>query len=153
MHYFNPRTPCGVRPGAIFETFVDWRFQSTHPMRGATVGKSPGRRCFPISIHAPHAGCDQLQGFVLHVWVNFNPRTPCGVRHSRVWYPISVLKISIHAPHAGCDCTLLAGPPRFPHFNPRTPCGVRLSIRSIGIKTYSISIHAPHAGCDHLDEI
>ena len=55
-------------------------FQSTHPMRGATLRKQLGSLPGDISIHAPHAGCD----------ADVNQRS-----RSR--------EISIHAPHAGCD--------------------------------------------------
>ena len=34
--YFNPRTPCGVRPGLSFQSLAVSRFQSTHPVWGAT---------------------------------------------------------------------------------------------------------------------
>ena len=79
--------------------------------------------------------------------LNFNPRTPCGVRPAAcaasssvklfqsthpVWGAtpckgdaITDAIISIHAPRVGCDLSF-----RFPlflyyYFNPRTPCGVR----------------------------
>ena len=35
--YFNPRTPCGVRPPIRSMMTVSALFQSTHPLRGATV--------------------------------------------------------------------------------------------------------------------
>ena len=59
--YFNPRTPCGVRPDA--DAAKDWLrvFQSTHPVWGATAQ--------PASLF--------LQ------WSYFNPRTPCGVRRTQ----------------------------------------------------------------------
>ena len=78
---FNPRTPCGVRRS------------------------NAGIHCctYPISIHAPLAGCDPemirvtLQRLIFQsthplrgatsnfdrcrsLWIYFNPRTPCGVR-------------------------------------------------------------------------
>ena len=79
-HDFNPRTPCGVRRDFAHIRQQTSRFQSTHPLRGATGH----RRWFPmpprfqsthplrgateilipevileiISIHAPLAGCD-----------------------------------------------------------------------------------------------
>ena len=56
-------------------------FQSTHPARGATL---PVQYVLPgvgdISIHAPREGCDPM---LLSRWrfpMNFNPRTPRGVR-------------------------------------------------------------------------
>ena len=102
------------------------KFQSTHPMRGATHRQIPRSACAR----------------------DFNPRTPCGVRPCRVQrvylhgqfqstHPMrgatyrktdnlcTTKDISIHAPHAGCDVD------RRPLF--------------LG---ESISIHAPHAGCD-----
>ena len=168
--YFNPRTPCGVRP-------------IRHKRDG---------RCDKISIHAPHAGCDvdetssativstfqsthPMRGAttmpltIATAASYFNPRTPCGVRRTRTFLP-----------------------PRELYFNPRTPCGVRpfggryflftaifqsthpmrgatfARLKSPSAmpfqsthpmrgatykgnyvrRTYHISIHAPHAGCD-----
>ena len=80
------------------------RFQSTHSMRSATHRSLP----------SPHSVID------------FNPRTPCGVRRDR----LSALKgytrvISIHALHAECDLLGI--------------CPSRVT---------EISIHALHAECD-----
>ena len=100
---FNPRTPCGVRLMNERVNITLEGFQSTHPLRGATDSKrlflrgyeisihAPlagcdvrGRRdrrgLFHISIHAPLAGCDSPHGAFQNKVVNFNPRTPCGVR-------------------------------------------------------------------------
>ena len=64
---------------------------------------------------------------ILHLGnpLNFNPRTPCGVR--RLWFNVSVLDtlISIHAPRVGCDTFLTGSALSGIDFNPRTPCGVR----------------------------
>ena len=56
------------------------KFQSTRPMRGATLVDQPELRPSDISIHAPHAGRDQKGQSQEHR------------QH-----------ISIHAPHAGRD--------------------------------------------------
>ena len=56
--HFNPRTPCGVRPRPQSIKDKCSVFQSTHPMRGATSKIVPVVAFLPISIHAPHAGCD-----------------------------------------------------------------------------------------------
>ena len=37
-------------------------FQSTHPLRGATICESITRYTISISIHAPLAGCDGHRG-------------------------------------------------------------------------------------------
>ena len=56
------------------------RFQSTHPMRGATHFRFVSFATGEISIHAPHAGCDHGRLPRCIRTSNFNPRTPCGVR-------------------------------------------------------------------------
>ena len=148
-------------------------FQSTHPVRGATMGRQVQFSIPDISIHAPRAGCD----------------------HSRVNIKLN-LEISIHAPRAGCDLTKAViiealggfqsthpvrgattysaalgttldnfnprtpcgvrpqsesiGRRRLENFNPRTPCGVRRLLRRHRLRKLPISIHAPRAGCDIL---
>ena len=57
-NYFNPRTPCGVRPERGHNHASDLAFQSTHPVWGATRPRS-------------------ISGHIIRY---FNPRTPCGVR-------------------------------------------------------------------------
>ena len=78
--YFNPRTPCGVRPCKNNRHHAIGGFQSTHPMRGATVPDVTINPPVCISIHAPHAGCDFLKSIPPSGKPYFNPRTPCGVR-------------------------------------------------------------------------
>ena len=121
---FNPRAPCGARQTAAgFPTGVQlfqstrpmrgatkdlrWErdtetFQSTRPMRGATSYNSSPYLFPTVSIHAPHAGRDEVhrdkigQGFV-----------------------------SIHAPHAGRDRFRRRDRAFRWCFNPRAPCGAR----------------------------
>ena len=102
------------------------RFQSTHPLRGATTDAEIGLHLRQISIHAPLAGCDSVATAVPALPVNFNPRTPCGVRL--------------------CATRLEHATPTY--FNPRTPCGVRLQRLADYAAQEHISIHAPLAGCD-----
>ena len=122
----NPRTPCGVRRARRQVPLSSASiFQSTHPVRGATVNDL---RSTPASSY-------------------FNPRTPCGVRlyrraerfgyesfqsthpvrgatYSPENYNVSQI-ISIHAPRAGCDNFCPDSFSASANFNPRTPCGVR----------------------------
>ena len=60
--YFNPRTPCGVRRISIPSRHSTTRrkFQSTHPVRGATLDDFFNGGGLDISIHAPRAGCDAM---------------------------------------------------------------------------------------------
>ena len=145
--HFNPRTPCGVRRRSESVCEIDVRFQSTHPLRGATQQKNLLNLHIWISIHAPLAGCDLETPTSAVTLMNFNPRTPCGVRRDVVRTccikylfqsthplrgatgdrrgPHHTGKISIHAPLAGCDGIQLHIRPIGVNFNPRTPCGVR----------------------------
>ena len=123
------------------------KFQSTHPLRGATAVLLRQSACHGISIHAPLAGCDRAKRGHGFDCCDFNPRTPCGVRRRTQRQKVSARQfqsthplrgatssaincsvdgcISIHAPLAGCD------------HRPQ---------RSKG--RWIISIHAPLAGCD-----
>ena len=100
--YFNPRTPCGVRPAA----------HQHH--RG-------NRR---ISIHAPLAGCDWLQPD----WVfdtNISIHAPLAGCDTAQRIKEAIKAISIHAPLAVCDWREAYQRYLGFYFNPRTPCGVR----------------------------
>ena len=123
--YFNPRTPCGVRPVYRQRVLVFRRFQSTHPLRGATRASAfrvSQRQNFnprtPCGVRPASTACSAGG-------THFNPRTPCGVRPVKGRGIRSPSRISIHAPLAGCDGL----------------CDV------VG-KILAISIHAPLAGCD-----
>ena len=145
---FNPRTPCGVRPALPGRPHRWRRFQSTHPLRGAT---RPGRPfppsgCYfnprtPCGVRPARSARSVGRG-------HFNPRTPCGVRPG-VYVPGRGRgNISIHAPLAGCDHFEDRFSPDRCHFNPRTPCGVRPALVTVLSAMTGISIHAPLAGCD-----
>ncbi len=168
--YFNPRTPCGVRhfdrsyllrfaaisihaPLAGCDAIprgarnCKKRFQSTHPLRGAT------RLINSKDLRAK----------------NFNPRTPCGVRrwHSKrdFYYlefqsthplrgatptssnPARIADISIHAPLAGCDFVRSSSALKrcISIHAPLAGCDLKLKYQSV---FRIISIHAPLAGCD-----
>ena len=146
---FNPRTPCGVRPSLLSFVVRCTKFQSTHPLRGATKIIMPIDGQLVISIHAPLAGCDQRgeQIVIIYIISIHAPLAGCDFRSRRGWWsrrrfqsthPLRgatsfrhsrsvFLVISIHAPLAGCD-----------------------EIRKRGSPDISISIHAPLAGCDQL---
>ena len=106
-YYFNPRAPCGARPRRLIRPTPRPTFQSTRPVRGATIfspasvllalfqstrpvrgatSKKPitELRC-QISIHAPRAGRDMRDDSAYSIR-----------RH-----------ISIHAPRAGRDVIIL----------------------------------------------
>ena len=155
LNNFNPRTPRGVRLSGLFQSFSNWRFQSTHPARGATrhiQGKQYSKeisihapregcdgRCWTmawsstvIPIHAPREGCDPGGRACTGLLTDFNPRTPRGVRRPGAGRLHHQMPISIHAPREGCDgIGVPAGHDPLLHFNPRTPRGVRLGPQMI----------------------
>ena len=126
------------------------RFQSTLPMRGATLpayaqlhhlqisihtphaGSDLGGICgissdFAISIHTPHAGSDYRRGCKDSRIQDFNPHSPCGERPQRI--------------RSGL-------PPA--DFNPHSPCGERQRLKWHFDVIRKISIHTPHAGSDPM---
>ena len=79
------------------------KFQSTHPLRGAT------RHVRGLYAHRP----------------DFNPRTPCGVRQGIDDGTRGAHAFQSTHPLRGATGCVGAYFNRLQHFNPRTPCGVR----------------------------
>ena len=145
---FNPRTPCGVRRHGTFCPPLTTLFQSTHSLRSATIERNKTMSIYDVSIHALLAECDMMRVRQRSDVFGFNPRTPCGVRHTgREPGPLSekfqsthslrsatplpgsesaAFSVSIHALLAECDSVAVDALVQFCSFNPRTPCGVRL---------------------------
>mgnify|MGYP004690195103 CR=1 FL=1 len=59
VHDFNPRPPCGGRHMTLDCGTEKPSFQSTPPVRGATLSSALSSAFAQISIHAPRAGGDQ----------------------------------------------------------------------------------------------
>ena len=83
MWNFNPRSPCGERRDYMPDGKPRDLFQSTLPVRGATILTFIVFPPVLISIHAPRAGSDISSRFKLLRRRYFNPRSPCGERHRR----------------------------------------------------------------------
>ena len=150
MKDFNPRSPCGERLFVCYKHTAIVKFQSTLPVRGATLAQPLNRlrrnlfqSTLPvrgatlvrasynqptnnISIHAPRAGSDYEM--TVDAWdggISIHaPRA--GSDGVNVKFSVSD-EISIHAPRAGSDAQ-------------------KLYDETVA-KT--ISIHAPRAGSDH----
>ena len=144
---FNPRTPRGVRPGhdaaaedrphisihaplagcdllGGINRVIDAAFQSTHPSRGATGMILFDELLATISIHAPLAGCDYKGYIVTFSLMDFNPRTPRGVRQQYRRSNKGVRYFNPRTPRGvRLSVTLLSS--FLSYFNPRTPRGVR----------------------------
>ena len=124
--YFNPRAPCGARQGdhlggtplraisihaphagrdVILNPIPQEvaLFQSTRPMRGATISLTL-RRSAALYFN-PRAPCgrDAVAYSLGRMDQNFNPRAPCGARPLFQLLRLLLRFISIHAPRAGRD--------------------------------------------------
>ena len=129
--YFNPRAPYGARLKTFTSMVYDLVFQSTRPIRGATL---VFRRFFPWMKHFnPRAPYGARRGRIVQttfLCVDFNPRAPYGARPGAVLGRVRRRRISIHAPHTGRDQQRQEKYPRPKDFNPRAPYGARLSRRN-----------------------
>ena len=105
-------------------------FQSTRPVRGATLTSYAPPCVLCVSIHAPRAGRD---GRVLDkklLQAMFQSTRPVrGATRPVLLLDVPVL-VSIHAPRAGRDsfAHVGSGSPRC--FNPRAPCGARQFVKN-----------------------
>ena len=120
--HFNPRPPCGGRPFVIRCLCARLIFQSTPPVRGATV---PG-------IKAPL------------LFIYFNPRPPCGGRLQTRRSAAQYLKFQSTPPVRGATNTAKSADGRRDDFNPRPPCGGR---RQPAPEAYSRGHFNPRPPC------
>ena len=148
-------------------------FQSTLPLRGATVVIADNPHCCLISIHTPLAGSDR-QPADHAVGRHISIRTPLAGSDRQCRVDGETLGISIHTPLAGSDRPLSHSSFRTRYFNPHSPCGERrvpltyascicqfqstLPLRGAtrlqkqSGMTIKISIHTPLAGSDQDDD-
>ena len=83
---FNPRSPCGERPGRIVVRPFLGRFQSTLPLRGATEMTFAPGMSLGFQSTLPLRGATDAYPAGWEAQPYFNPRSPCGERHAaRGW--------------------------------------------------------------------
>ena len=148
---FNPRAPCGARLPIQTVSPRLPGFQSTRPMRGATVPRGAVLYHYFVSIHAPHAGRDGTEhDFVIrfcvsihapHAGRDYHHQEDQGGKRVSIHAPHAgrdsicscqrmIEGVSIHAPHAGRDRALFGKILPVIGFNPRAPCGARRQLES-----------------------
>ena len=148
---FNPRAPCGARQVRRLRNRIEYVFQPTRPLRGATRHGAGVPRVGGISTHAPLAGRDCRSSTPLTSCCHFNPRAPCGARPAsrpfcgREWpfQPTRPLrgatirsstltaqkKFQPTRPLRGATgCAGSSGCSVQRNFNPRAPCGARRAV-------------------------
>ena len=105
-------------------------FQSTHPLRDATWYVVIDNEDNQISIHAPLTGCDVNSTDPSTLFGDFNPRTPYGMRrHVECLHEINVY-FNPRTPY-GMRPGAIDEWYGYCYFNPRTPYGMRLIMRMI----------------------
>ena len=100
-------------------------FQSTRPIRGATVFMAALLTSLGISIHAPHTGRDMIGSADLSIDAVISIHAPHTGRDESCMLPLHHPAISIHAPHTGRDNLAQEPDSQDTNFNPRAPYGAR----------------------------
>ena len=77
---FNPRAPCGARRSIIPSVCVRLVFQSTRPLRGATLCLVFYILCLSFQSTRPLRGATCQSPQQSSARKHFNPRAPCGAR-------------------------------------------------------------------------
>ena len=80
---FNPRAPCGARPTPPDPLRGHRGFQPTRPLRGATYQDQCVLTLNQFQPTRPLRGATLSSSRCFWSLVYFNPRAPCGARHSR----------------------------------------------------------------------
>ena len=102
------------------------RFQSTRPIRGATVSAEQTEYNSLFQSTRPIRGATSVRISEVSQPFYFNPRAPYGARRSVKMLSLALCRISIHAPHTGRDAFIcFPSPSTLINFNPRAPYGAR----------------------------
>ena len=100
-------------------------FQSTHPMRDATLLLSAAT--FPSAFQSTHPMRDATTAVrKFRNQLLFQSTHPMRDATDHMSWSTGCILLSIHASHAGCDRILTAIADWWRPFNPRIPCGMRL---------------------------
>ena len=102
---FNPRTPCEVRLVIPVGLESKAGFQSTHPLRGATLNNRHSPLSELVSIHAPPARCDIDVGTICKFGTKFQSTHP--LRGATCRYNINPVYIGFQSTHPLRGATVL----------------------------------------------
>ena len=168
--YFNPRSPWGERQVTGLPPRLNFPFQSTLPVGGATRskvyhphqqsisihaprggsddGQDSGGHRGAISIHAPRGGSDCSVHLLCDVLLQFQSTLPVGGATPVPFTVLFPLQISIHAPRGGSDLQLLLRVNHHQIFQSTLPVGGATIPGYPDGLPQLISIHAPRGGSD-----
>ena len=145
----RPMRGATVGPGDI--PAIEKPFQSTHPMRGATSNTPRPPIDHGISIHAPHAGRDRCRRSDRRGKYYFNPRAPCGARRASI-DDLRTVQRSFQStrPVRGATSGCPAWYSSAWHFNPRAPCGARRAMTRTGTPSAGFQSTRPVRGATSM---
>ena len=128
------------------------KFQSTRPIRGATV-----RHAAPNGAGDAFQSTRPIRGATYRPAcarpcrrANFNPRAPYGARLLLLCVHLALAGFQSTRPIRGATCRRCLIRAGASDFNPRAPYGARPASCYPGRAGQHISIHAPHTGRDDL---
>ena len=101
--HFNPRSPCGLRPYQQGINKLWSKFQSTQPMRAATLALPDSIMTNIFQSTQPMRAATVVPLTWVIVLMLFQSTQPMRAATSSSNYCSSWWLISIHAAHAGCD--------------------------------------------------
>ena len=123
--YFNPHSPCGERRARERGALRGFKFQSTLPLRGATVESSEESSGLSISIHTPLAGSDARQQLTQHMRIEFQSTLPLRGATTANDNDMRTLVFQSTLPLRGATAMSILKFSSYLDFNPHSPCGER----------------------------
>ena len=110
----------------FYLTMIFYQFQSTHPMRDATLISS-STYIDSLKFQSTHPMRDATVYFFIRRTINayFNPRIPCGMRLAKGDSSTNATKFQSTHPMRDATLMPLGARQRVQYFNPRIPCGMR----------------------------
>ena len=147
---FNPRAPYGARQLFPFPWFPVLVFQSTRPIRGATLRhQRRARRGRHFNPRAPYGARLFTNRLLKAGMIYFNPRAPYGAR--RLWRRGCGSMRAFQSTRPIRGATPWGGSSGiWARFQSTRPIRGATDIFPRLLGYYCISIHAPHTGRDHL---
>ena len=149
---FNPRAPYGARPWASAALWPLSVFQSTRPIRGATVSgntKINDKRNFnPRAPYGARLCCCLANA----AWFGFQSTRPIRGATFFLRTGVALGQFQSTRPIRGATRDTKREQLQDRNFNPRAPYGARRLFTEIRAKPSDISIHAPHTGRDHTSK-
>ena len=99
--HFNPRPPCGGRQLHPHSSDSSRTISIHVPRAGDDTLTMTDYALIKISIHVPRAGDDSIACVYFNLVRNFNPRPPCGGRHSLEYATYALLAFQSTSPVRG----------------------------------------------------